>query len=113
MPKTIAPDATIADVIKTMKDGDHYVAQVLHFMKKAEEAYGLVSVSVGITGKGCFPSFRIETTAGEFIQSYDGQTFSSFGDLKSHSQSWSSAKSSLIEVKELLTNLRNIKSKKV
>jgi hypothetical protein len=95
-----------------MKNADVYVANIRHLMTQAEKAHGPVAVRLGVTGQGLYPSFRLETLDGEFIESYGGQTFRPFGALNTHLENWSSKSAALHEVTELLTKMRNIKSKK-
>ncbi len=112
MPKVMEKDATVATVAPIMKNSDSYVANIRHLMVQAEKSRGPVAVRVGVTGQGLHPSFRLETLDGVFIESYDGVTFRPFGDLKTHGESWSINRSNLQEITELLTKMRNYKSKK-
>jgi len=111
MAKIMEKDATLAEVAATIKNADHYIANIRHLMIQSQKAHGLLAVRVGITGQGLHPSFRLETSDGTFIESYDGQTFRPFGDLKTHLENWSSNRSTLDEVTKLLKKMRNIRSK--
>ena len=61
--KHLPPDATIADVLPNLDDGDAYLRAVLSTMRVCQKHYGDAWVRIGITAKGGAPSYRIDRPA--------------------------------------------------
>ena len=59
----IPSDATIEDVISTLKDAEEYVRGVLGNMHRAKKELGSgeVRVRIGTTGQGITPHYQVET----------------------------------------------------
>ena len=70
----IPPNATIRHVLPSLAtDRGVYVANVRHQMNKTQKEHGAVTVRIGITGNGSFPSFRIDRTGGGPSIAFDGR----------------------------------------
>ncbi len=58
--KHYPPDATIADILPDLADGEAYIRQVLITMRMCQKHYGDAWVRIGVTGKAAAPSYRID-----------------------------------------------------
>ena len=54
------PDATIADVLPDLADGEAYLRQVLSTMRMCQKHHGDAWVRIGVTGRSPTPSYRID-----------------------------------------------------
>lgn len=61
--KKLPPDATIADVLPDLADGEAYLRAVLSTMRVCQKHHGDAWVRIGITAKGSAPSYRIDRPA--------------------------------------------------
>lgn len=112
MPETIPRDSTILSVAPTLKRPRDFAANILHLMRKAEQAHGPVVVRIGITGMGIFPNFRIESTDGKMKTAYDGVTYKPFGEIGTVDQNWGTRSSTLQEVADLVAQLTKFQREK-
>lgn len=56
----LPPDATIADVLPGLEEGEAYLRQVLATMRMCQKHYGDAWVRIGVTAKAGAPSYRID-----------------------------------------------------
>jgi hypothetical protein len=105
----IPANATIRDVLPSLKDKRGYVATVRHQMSKAQKEHGPVKVRVGITGNGTLPSFRIDRTDAAPI-AFDGH-YHPFTDVQLSEENWSTESMTFQEIDDLLREIVNIRSK--
>jgi hypothetical protein len=110
MPRTLAPDATIADVVADLVGPEGYVRKVLELMYRFKEAKPLVRI--GISGKRPYPRYRIVSSSPDAPERVLG-AFNDNGTAvptsESNRESWSTGTMDMEGVKQLLGRVRDTK----
>lgn len=57
----LPPDATIGDVVGTLRNREAYVLNVYHHMRELEREHGALELRIGIKGAGKVPHYRFDT----------------------------------------------------
>lgn len=94
----LSPDATIADVLPGLEDGEAYLRAVLATMRMCQKHYGDARVRIGVTAKGGPPSYRIDRPASEGAEdptevlfgAYGGRSHDRFTQVNTAETRWSS-----------------------
>jgi hypothetical protein len=111
--KDIPKDATIRNVLPTLSNKDEYVRVVLGHMSECKKQHQNAFVRIGVTGQGKIPSHKIvyADPAGSevFFKAWGEETL--FTDVKIHENTWSTARMSWDEVRDLLGEIRGFKPK--
>ena len=112
-------DATITDIVESLKRPVEYVRRVYGNMLDFEKEHGAAFVRIGMTGRGIAPNYRIEP--GELDNYLDDKwldcsAFSGLSHKKSdwgiydlRGEHWSVKGMNCNEVQTLLGSLRNFK----
>ncbi|MDP4003056.1 hypothetical protein [Methylobacterium sp. NEAU K] len=114
------PDATIADVLPGLEDGEAYIRQVLATMRMCQKHYGDAWVRIGVTGKAGAPSYRIDRPdassapedgvtieAGRAVfGAYGGRSHDRFTQINAAETRWSSRSLGMAEMLKLHDALR-------
>jgi len=134
---SLRSDATLVDLIGTLKDPESYLCGVLQNMSAWKKANGSAYVNVGTTGRGVVPHYRVGPSfdglefgknldmsnpddLGEFLREYSkhcnafhGSSHKrlEWGVMELRNGSWSSCQMSYADVQGLLGNLRSSKRK--
>jgi len=120
----LSPDATLADVISTLDQPEEYVRCVLgnmHACKKEQD--GDVAVTIGITGEGKVPFYRVDFVTEIEIKNrafnmngsfpmYNGRSHKRMDEVPRavmQDEHWSKRSMNYKEVQGLLGQLRNSK----
>jgi hypothetical protein len=120
----LSPDATLADVVSTLEQPEEYVRCVLsnmHACKKEQD--GDVAVTIGITGGGKVPFYRVDTVREITINNktvnmpgsfpmYNGRSHRRMDEVTRavmQGEHWSKRSMNYEEVRGLLGQLRNSK----
>lgn len=110
----LAPDATVADVLPGLEDGEAYLRQVLATMRMCQKHYGDAIVRIGVTGKAAPPSYRIDRPdpAGDgtaLFGAYGGRSHDRFTQVNAAETRWSSRALGMAEMLALHDGLRRPK----
>ncbi len=121
--KHLPPDATIADVLPTLDDGEAYIREVLVTMRMCQKHYGDAWVRIGVTAKVGAPSYRIDRPdAGSqsivgggpddgraVFGAYGGKSHDRFTQINTAETRWSSRALGMAEMLKLYDALRRPK----
>ncbi|WP_342106746.1 hypothetical protein [Methylobacterium sp. SI9] len=119
--KHYSPDATIAEILPELADGETYLRQVLATMRICQKHYGDAWVRIGVTGRSPTPSYRIdrpdETAAGDgafeagraLFGAYGGRSHDRFTQVNTAETRWSTRALGMAEMLTLHDNLRRPK----
>ncbi|WP_375453676.1 hypothetical protein [uncultured Methylobacterium sp.] len=115
----LPPDATIADVLSGLEDGEAYLRAVLATMRMCQKHYGDAFVRIGVTAKGGPPSYRIDrpdpgTTPGgaespetrALFGAYGGRSHDRFTAINTAETRWSSRALGMAEMLALHDRFR-------
>ncbi len=118
--KHLAPDATIADVLPGLEEGEAYLRGVLVLMRMCQKHHGDAWVRIGIAGKAGPPSYRIDrpegasgiedgaaTEAGRAVfGAYGGTSHDRFTQINTAETRWSSRALGMGEMLKLQDDYR-------
>ena len=118
--KHLPPDATIADVLPGLVDGEAYLRAVLSQMRVCQKYHGDAWVRIGITAKGGAPSYRIDRPEAPSVPAgggapeprravfgaYGGTSHDRFTQINTAETRWSSRALGMNEVLELHGDIR-------
>ncbi|MEL6063301.1 MULTISPECIES: hypothetical protein [unclassified Methylobacterium] len=111
-------DATIADILPDLADGEAYLRQVLVTMRMCQKHYGDAWVRIGVTGRSPTPSYRIdrpdETATGDgafeagraLFGAYGGRSHDRFTQVNTAETRWSTRALGMAEMLTLHESLR-------
>ena len=108
-------DATIADVLPDLEDGEAYLRAVLATMRMCQKHFGDASVRIGVTAKGGPPSYRIDrpgsdgAEASVLFGAYGGRSHDRFTQVNTAETRWSSRALGMAEMLALNDGLRRPK----
>ncbi len=117
MSEAIPRDATIREVLSTLKSPDAYVAGVFGKVNECRRAHGNAAVRIGVTGKGLMPYYRVifDAEQGEpdindriFGAYFDNHTPLEWTTAESSNALWSSRFMTYDEVRALLAEIRHL-----
>jgi hypothetical protein len=112
------PDSTIADVARTLDDAQDYVRRALGNLYAEVSKQPQSVITIGVTGKGVFPNYKIDVPHDDFgdmgvtqpARVFNGRTHRVLVDPdKVRGESWSRKSMNLEELKALLGELRKPK----
>ncbi|MCJ2062532.1 hypothetical protein MKK63_07415 [Methylobacterium sp. J-088] len=111
--KPYPPDATIADILPDLPDGEAYLRQVLVTMRMCQKHYGDAWVRIGVSGKAAPPSYRIDrsdpTSDGVervLFGAYGGKSHDRFTQTNTAETWWSSRALGMAEMLKLQDGFR-------
>jgi ribulose bisphosphate carboxylase small subunit len=111
--KDIRKDATIREVLPTLLRKEEYLRVVIGHMSECKKQHQNAFVRIGVTGQGKVPSHKIvyDNPDGKetFFKAWGEETL--FTDVKIHESTWSTARMSWEEVRDLLGEIRGFKPK--
>lgn len=116
--KHYPPDATIADILPDLADGEAYLRQVLVTMRMCQKHHGDAWVRIGVTGRSPTPSYRIDrpdetashdgaVEAGRALfGAYGGRSHDRFTQINTAETRWSTRSLGMAEMLTLREGLR-------
>ena len=111
----LSPDATIADVLPDLEDGEAYLRAVLATMRMCQKHFGDAAVRIGVTAKGGPPSYRIDRPAPDGAEAlvlfgaYGGRSHDRFTQVNTAETRWSSRALGMAEMLALHDGFRRPK----
>ncbi|MDQ2764454.1 MAG: hypothetical protein M3Y22_13555 [Pseudomonadota bacterium] len=115
MKESLSKDATIMDVVGSLRSPDAYVSGVFGKLHECRKVHGAAAVRIGITGRGLCPYYRIlyDFTAGQpdssdkiFGAYFDNHTPLEWTTSEATNSLWSSRFATYDEVRALLGEMR-------
>jgi hypothetical protein len=115
--KEIPENATIEDVLPTLKSPEGYVRGVFGHLHECKAKHGNAFVRIGTSGRGLIPYYRVvckhEGDENETVfNAFYGDNHNSFKTVEASNGTWSSAAMSYEEVQNLLGKIRGWKGTK-
>ena len=111
--KPYPPDATIADILPDLPDGEAYLRQVLVTMRMCQKHYGDAWVRIAVSGKAPPPSYRIDRSdpASDDAErvlfgAYGGKSHNRFTQTNTAETWWSSRALGMAEMLKLQDGFR-------
>lgn len=115
--KPYPSDATIADILPDLPDGDAYLRQVLVAMRMCQKHYGDAWVRIAVSGKAARPSYRIDRpdpesdeTGRMLFGAYGGKSHDRFTQTNTAETWWSSRALGMAEMLKLQDGFRRPQS---
>lgn len=103
------PNATISSIWALLADGRLYTARVYQMARKCENEHGNASITIGVTGTGQKPCYRVTYVTDDGAHNIWGSFWDMGDPLENEqaiNQNWSGQSMTIAEVKALLESIR-------